>query len=158
MHVRDLIEQVLFTAPGERVMLPDFGSGAARLVFAPNSVEFASATQMLVQASLQRWLGELIVVQGVTVAADDATLDHHHPVSAAQHRTGRTADLPASARRAVMIYTCCDKQRRDAVAADPTLNGIDYLEVIDSDLSDTDPLRQRTLLVHCLEAAAGRPL
>ncbi len=74
VHVRDLIEQVLFTAPGERVMLPDFGSGAARLVFAPNSVELAAATQMLVQASLQRWLGELIVVQGVTVAADDATL------------------------------------------------------------------------------------
>jgi phage baseplate assembly protein W len=74
VHVRDLIEQVLFTAPGERVMLPDFGSGAARLVFAPNSVEVAAATQMLIQASLQRWLGELIVVQGVAVEADDSTL------------------------------------------------------------------------------------
>jgi hypothetical protein len=73
-HVRDLIEQVLFTAPGERVMLPDFGSGAARLVFAPNSTELAAATQMLVQASLQRWLGDLIAVQGVSVNADDATL------------------------------------------------------------------------------------
>ncbi len=73
-HVRDLIEQVLFTAPGERVMMPDFGSGAARLVFAPNSVELAAATQMLIQASLQRWLGEVMVVQGVAVSADDATL------------------------------------------------------------------------------------
>jgi uncharacterized protein len=74
-HIRDLIEQVLFTAPGERVMLPDFGSGVAQLVFAPNSVELASATQMLVQSSLQRWLGELITVQAVRVEADEATLN-----------------------------------------------------------------------------------
>jgi phage baseplate assembly protein W len=74
-HVRDLIEQVLFTAPGERVMLPDFGSGVEQLVFAPNSVELAAATQMLVQSALQRWLGDLIVVQAVKVDANDATLD-----------------------------------------------------------------------------------
>jgi phage baseplate assembly protein W len=73
-HIRDLIEQVLFTVPGERVMRPDFGSGVTQLVFAPNSVELASATQMLIQGSLQQWLGELIVVQGVRVEADDAVL------------------------------------------------------------------------------------
>jgi phage baseplate assembly protein W len=73
-HVRDLIEQVLFTAPGERVMMPTFGSGVAQLVFAPNAIELASATQMLVQASLQQWLGSLIAVQGVNVQADDSTL------------------------------------------------------------------------------------
>ena len=39
-HVRDLIEQVLFTAPGERVMRPDFGSGLLALVFEPNSVRW----------------------------------------------------------------------------------------------------------------------
>jgi phage baseplate assembly protein W len=73
-HVRDLIEQVLFTAPGERVMLPDFGSGVNQLIFAPNSTDLAAATQMLVQAALQQWLSELIAVQGVTVEADEATL------------------------------------------------------------------------------------
>jgi len=73
-HVRDLIEQVLFTIPGERVMRPDFGSGVAQLVFAPNSAELASATQMLIQGSLQQWLGEVIVVQGVRVEANDAVL------------------------------------------------------------------------------------
>ena len=73
-HIRDLIEQVLFTIPGERVMRPDFGSGVAQLVFAPNSVELASATQMLIQGALQQWLGELIVVQGVRVEAADAVL------------------------------------------------------------------------------------
>jgi uncharacterized protein len=73
-HIRDLIEQVLFTAPGERVMLPEFGSGVGQLVFAPNSVELAAATQMLVQSALTRWLGDLIAVQAVRVEADDATL------------------------------------------------------------------------------------
>ena len=38
-HIRDLIEQVLFTSPGERVMRPDFGAGLLALVFEPNSVE-----------------------------------------------------------------------------------------------------------------------
>lgn len=51
-----------------------------------------------------------------------------------------------------MIYRCCNEKRRDAVIKDPTLNGIDYLEVIDHDLPHTDPLRQRTLLVHCFKA------
>ncbi len=74
MHVRDLIEEVLFTAPGERVMRPDFGCGAARLVFAPNGVDLASATSMLIQASLQKWLNTLIVVQGVDVQSDVSTL------------------------------------------------------------------------------------
>jgi uncharacterized protein len=73
-HIRNLIEQVLFTAPGERVMHPDFGSAAARLVFAPNSVELAGATQMLIQAALQQWLNTLIVVQAVNVQAADASL------------------------------------------------------------------------------------
>jgi hypothetical protein len=54
-----------------------------------------------------------------------------------------------------VIYTCCDKLRRDAVAAHPPLNGIDYLEVIDGDLPAADPLRQRTLLVYCLRPVTG---
>ena len=74
VHIRDLIEQVLFTAPGERVMRPTFGSGVAQLVFAPNSVELASATQMLVQSALQQWLGDLITLLGVSVEASEATL------------------------------------------------------------------------------------
>ena len=53
-HIRDLIEQVLFTAPGERVNRPDFGSGLLQLVFAPNSDELAAAVQHSVQAALCR--------------------------------------------------------------------------------------------------------
>jgi phage baseplate assembly protein W len=73
-HVRDLIEQVLFTAPGERVMRPSFGSGVAQLVFAPNSTALASATQMLVQGALQQFLANLIAVRAVSVEADDNVL------------------------------------------------------------------------------------
>jgi phage baseplate assembly protein W len=73
-HVRDLIEQVLFVSPGERVMRPDFGSNVAELVFAPNSPELAGATQMLVHSSLQRWLGEVLSIEAVNVESADATL------------------------------------------------------------------------------------
>src|SRR5436190_22949461 len=73
-HIRDLIEQVLFTAPGERVNRPTFGTGLLQLVFAPNSDELATATQFLVQGALQQWLSDLIHVEAVRVAADDSTL------------------------------------------------------------------------------------
>lgn len=73
-HIRDLIEQVLFTAPGERVNRPDFGSGLLQMVFAPNSEELATATQFLVQGALQRWLGDRITVEAVRVESTDATL------------------------------------------------------------------------------------
>jgi phage baseplate assembly protein W len=73
-HLRDLIEQVLFTSPGERVMRPDFGSGVMQLVFAPNSPELAGATQALIHAALQQWLGSWMTVLAVAVEADDAVL------------------------------------------------------------------------------------
>ncbi len=73
-HVRDMIEQLLFTNPGERVNRPDFGSGLLQLVFAPNSPELAAALQLTIQAGLQRWLGDLIEVQALEVTSEDATV------------------------------------------------------------------------------------
>ncbi len=73
-HIRDLIEQVLFTSPGERVMRPDFGSGLLALVFEPNSTALAATTQMLVQGALQQHLGHLIAVQAVDVRNDEGAL------------------------------------------------------------------------------------
>lgn len=73
-HVRDMIEQLLFTNPGERVNRPDFGSGLLQLVFAPNSPELAAALQFTVQASLQRWLGDVIDVGALEVTSEDASL------------------------------------------------------------------------------------
>lgn len=72
--IRELIEQVLFTTPGERVNRPDFGCGLLQLVFAPTSGELATATQFLVQGALQQWLGALIQVEAVRVESAEATL------------------------------------------------------------------------------------
>jgi len=85
-HIRDLIHQVLFTSPGERVMRPNFGSGLLQLVFAPNSTELAATTQLLAQAALQQWLGDLIVLEAVDVVAEDAAL--RATVSYGVRRTG----------------------------------------------------------------------
>ena len=73
-HIRDLIEQVLFTAPGERVNRPTFGTGLMQLIFAPNSDELATATQFLVQGALQQWLGDRIQIEAVQVESRDSTL------------------------------------------------------------------------------------
>jgi uncharacterized protein len=69
-YVRDLVEQVLFTAPGERVNRPTFGSGVLRLVFEPGGGELATATQFLVQSALQQWLADVVEVQAVDVTTD----------------------------------------------------------------------------------------
>jgi len=73
-HIRDLIEQLLFTMPGERVNRPTFGSGVLNLVFAGNRPELAAAAQFQVQGALQQWLGDLIELKGVEVQSADATL------------------------------------------------------------------------------------
>ena len=74
-HVRDMIYQVLFTNPGERVNRPDFGCGLLQLVFMPNSDALAASTQFLIQGSLQRWLADVIEVENVTVSNLDAILE-----------------------------------------------------------------------------------
>jgi uncharacterized protein len=73
-HIREMIEQLLFTNAGERVNRPDFGSGLLQLIFAPNSPELATALQFSIQAALQRWLGDLIEVRALNVASHDSTL------------------------------------------------------------------------------------
>jgi phage baseplate assembly protein W len=73
-HVRDMVEELLFTTPGERVNRPDFGCGLLDLVFAPNSPELAATLQVTAQGALQRWLGDVIIVESLTVTADEATL------------------------------------------------------------------------------------
>lgn len=73
-HVRDMLEQLIFTNPGERVNRPDFGSGVLQLVFAPNSPELAAALQFTLKAAVQRWLGDVVEVQELTVESYDSTL------------------------------------------------------------------------------------
>jgi phage baseplate assembly protein W len=92
-HVRDLVEQVLFTAPGERANRPSFGSGLLQLVFAPLSDELASATQFLVQGALQQWLGDVIEVEAVEVEGEESTLGIRVVYSIRRTGERRTVDL-----------------------------------------------------------------
>src|SRR5260370_15951974 len=73
-HVRDMIDQLIFTNPGERVNRPDFGSGLLQMIFGPNSPELAAALQVTLKAALQRWLGDVIAVRSLDVSAVDSTL------------------------------------------------------------------------------------
>jgi phage baseplate assembly protein W len=93
-HIKQLIEQVLFTALGERVNRPTFGSGVNQLVFAPNSSELASATQFLVQGALQQWLKDIIHVESVIAKNEESTLTvvvHYNIVKRSQET--RTAEF-----------------------------------------------------------------
>jgi phage baseplate assembly protein W len=87
-HIRQMIEQVLFTAPGERVNRPTFGCGLTQLLFAPNDTALAAALNVTVQSSLQQWLGDLIEVTALEVTAEDArlTVDLTYVVRATQQR------------------------------------------------------------------------
>ncbi len=87
-HIRNLIEQLLFTEAGERVNRPDFGSGLLQLVFAPNSPELAATLRFTVQAALQRWLGDVIEVQDLAVESNESTLSLH-----LQYRVLRTNEV-----------------------------------------------------------------
>jgi uncharacterized protein len=73
-HVRDLIHQVLFTRPGERVNRPDFGCGLLELVFRTNSELLAGATELLVRGALQRWLSDVVAVDDIRLVVEDARL------------------------------------------------------------------------------------
>ena len=73
-HIHDLIEQLLFTSPGERANRPTFGTGLLQIVFSPNSEELATVTQLMMQGALQQWLGDRIQVESVKVTSEDASL------------------------------------------------------------------------------------
>jgi phage baseplate assembly protein W len=88
-HIRDLILQVLFTNPGERVNLPTFGVGVQQLVFVPNSDALRSSTQFLIQTGLQEWLGDRITTNQVTVSSivgeeETVTIEIFYTVNATQ--------------------------------------------------------------------------
>ena|SRR5579884_990217 len=95
-HILQMIEQLIFTNPGERVNRPDFGSGLMQLIFAPNSPELAATVQFTLQAALQHWLGDVVDVQSLDVEAVDSTLsvDLKYVVRATQQQ--QTATLTRS--------------------------------------------------------------
>ena len=152
-HIRDLIEQVLFTAPGERVNRPSFGSGLMQLVFAPNSDALAAATQMAVHGALQQWLGEMVLVEAVDVDTKRRHSCHgaiHGQADAGtpRRRTGAGAMTTATQ------YVCTNEVRRELVRntrtpdGRPVLNGIEFVEVVPSD--------QKTLRVTFIHPLPGQ--
>ena len=75
LHVEQMIKQVLFTNPGERINRPDFGCGIPRMVFAPNSDVSANLAQVMINQALEKWLGTLIEVREVKAIANDSTME-----------------------------------------------------------------------------------
>src|SRR5215208_4918785 len=73
-HVRDMIEQLLFTNPGERVNRPNFGSGLLGMVFEPNSPELAATLEFGMQAAIQRELSDLVELQALEVTSEETSL------------------------------------------------------------------------------------
>ena len=133
---------MLFTAPGERVNRPTFGSGLLQLVFDPNRQEVATATQLLVQSSLQQWLGDLIQVEDATVEGGAEMLVVtivYRLVRTQERRVEQFGEAAAHDDRALLPARASGASS----CAASTLNGIDFLEVLAS---------HRTLLVHCLRA------
>lgn len=76
-HLRDMVLQVLLTEPGERVNLPEFGCGVARLVFAGNSDVLQATSQFLIRQNLERWLGDRLDLEAVelTPLPDEGRVD-----------------------------------------------------------------------------------
>ena len=70
-NIRSKILQILLTAPGERVNLPDFGCGLRDLLFDPNNEILAAASEFTITKALERWLGDEILVERVDVTNDD---------------------------------------------------------------------------------------
>lgn len=73
-HARELVNQVLFTAPGERVVRPTFGSGLDQLLFVPAGDALATATEATVRSAMARWLADVVEVRDVAVAHDEGRL------------------------------------------------------------------------------------
>ena len=71
-HVQQMIEQVLFVDPGERVNRPQFGCGLRSLKFSDRNTELTTVIEAQVQGALRQWLGDLIQVQDVDVSVADA--------------------------------------------------------------------------------------
>ena len=68
--IRQQIDQVLFTMPGERVNRPTFGCGVQRLVFSGCSPEAAAAAEYIIRVNIQRFMSDVVKLDAVQVTAD----------------------------------------------------------------------------------------
>ena len=73
-HVRDLLEQLLFTRPGERLTRPQFGCGLPDLLFGPLSPEIAEAAKLTIDLAIQQHLSDVIAQADVAVRVEGSGL------------------------------------------------------------------------------------
>jgi len=73
-HIAQMLEQLLFTRPGERVNRPTFGCGLLDLVFSPGSPEVAAALSITASAAVQQELSDVVKIQSVDVTWAAGTL------------------------------------------------------------------------------------
>jgi uncharacterized protein len=71
-HVRDELLQLLLTAPGERLFLPEFGGGLRRLVFEPASDVLSGVAKARITSAISRHLGHRLSLEKVDVVFNDA--------------------------------------------------------------------------------------
>ena len=141
-HIRDLIEQVLFTSPSERINRPNFGCGVMKLIFAPNSDALADATNVTVQGALQQWLGDLIQVESVDVRNDDEIFENHFAVYSPENSAAESGSV-CQRMESMSIYSCCKDFRRIALSnPEISINGIDFIEVLDDPALSEDRSRR----------------
>lgn len=75
MAVRELLAELLFTSPGERLNRPQLGCGLIELIFDASTDELRAATQFQVTATIQQWLGDVLTVAGVEIRSSGAAIE-----------------------------------------------------------------------------------
>ena len=119
-------------------MRPDFGCGLLDLVFTPNSPELASALELSVQASLQRWLGELIAVESLDVVSEENVVRVHLSLRRPLHREPARRGLRREGRgMSARSELVCRTDGRRAKVREARLGGVDTVEVADDGLTLT---------------------
>jgi uncharacterized protein len=93
-HIEQMLEQLLFTRPGERVNHPDFGCGLLNLVFSPASPEVAAALSVTVAGAVEKWLGDVVKIQAVSVTAVGSELQVVLDYTVTATGTPATLSLP----------------------------------------------------------------
>jgi phage baseplate assembly protein W len=74
-HVRDELLQLLLTAPGERLFLPEFGGGLRKLVFEPASDVLRGVVKARITQSLSRWLGQRLTLEALEAEFDGERIE-----------------------------------------------------------------------------------
>lgn len=99
-HVREQIEQVLFTNPGERVFRTTFGAGARTLIFEPAGSALEELTAKRLRASLAEALeGEVdprtLEIEVDARAGDRLSVAISYALATIGQREGHRFEIPA---------------------------------------------------------------